>query len=180
MYNCWNPSYGIKQLTQCHLCQQFIIHYVLMYGSSKAKHVTQINGESIIRKSRISEACTKWVSEWLWYCQGGHKHVYTLTCHTTGILHTPTIHRHSYVHTNTQITYIHIHTHTDSYHIHTQITYIHNTHPVMEIMVYEVRTFYRLLIAVPLKMHSKIDWPKSIMVGQILKLVGKTMADCYF
>jgi len=35
------------------------------------------------------------------------------------------------------------------------------------------RTFCRLLIAIPLKMYSKISQPKWILVGQMLKLVRK-------
>ena len=46
---------------------------------------------------------------------------------------------------------------------------------------YEDRVFYRLLIAVPLKMCRKFSQPKQILVGQMLKLVRKwPMADCYF
>ena len=45
----------------------------------------------------------------------------------------------------------------------------------------ENQTFCRFLIAVPLKMHSKFSRPKWILVGQMLKLVGKwPMASCYF
>ena len=45
----------------------------------------------------------------------------------------------------------------------------------------EDRIFYRLLITVPLKMYRKYGRPKWILVGQMLKLVGKwPMADCYF
>jgi len=37
------------------------------------------------------------------------------------------------------------------------------------------------LPAIPLKMYSKISWPKWILVSQILKLVGKwPMANSYF
>ena len=46
---------------------------------------------------------------------------------------------------------------------------------------WEDRTFYRLLTAVPLKLYSKFGRPKWILVGQMLKLVGKwPMAGCYF
>jgi len=46
---------------------------------------------------------------------------------------------------------------------------------------FEYRTFCRLLIAIPLKMYSKIDQTKWILVSQMLKLVGKwPMANCYF
>jgi len=38
---------------------------------------------------------------------------------------------------------------------------------------FEDRTFFRLLIAIPLKMYSKIGRPKQILVGQMLKLVWK-------
>ena len=38
---------------------------------------------------------------------------------------------------------------------------------------FEDGTFCRLLIAVPLKMYSKFGQPKWILVGQMLKLVGK-------
>ena len=45
----------------------------------------------------------------------------------------------------------------------------------------ENQTFYRFLIDVPLKMYSKFDRPKWILVGQMLKLVGKwAVARCYF
>ena len=41
--------------------------------------------------------------------------------------------------------------------------------------------FCKLSIAIPLKMYSKFGRPKWILVGQMLKLVGKwPMADCYF
>ena len=41
--------------------------------------------------------------------------------------------------------------------------------------------FNGLLITVPLKMYRKYGRPKWILVGQMLKLVGKwPMADCYF
>ena len=41
--------------------------------------------------------------------------------------------------------------------------------------------FCRLLIVIPLKMYSKFGQPKWILVGQLLKLVGKwPMASCYF
>ena len=41
--------------------------------------------------------------------------------------------------------------------------------------------FCKLSIAIPLKMYSKFGQPKWILVGQMLKLVGKwPMADCYF
>ena len=47
--------------------------------------------------------------------------------------------------------------------------------------MFEDRTLYRLLIVVQLKMYSKLGQPKSVLVGQMLKLVGKwPMADCYF
>jgi len=39
--------------------------------------------------------------------------------------------------------------------------------------IFEDRAFCRLLIAIPLKMHSKIGQPKWILVGQMLKLVRK-------
>jgi len=43
---------------------------------------------------------------------------------------------------------------------------------------FEDRTFCRLLIAIPLKMYSKIGW---ILVGQMLKLFIKwPMTNCYF
>ena len=46
---------------------------------------------------------------------------------------------------------------------------------------FENRIFYRLLIVVPLKMYRKYCQPKWILVGQMLKLVGKwPMANCYF
>ena len=46
---------------------------------------------------------------------------------------------------------------------------------------FEDRIFYRLLTAVPLKMYEEFGRPKWIMIGQMLKLVGKwPMADCYF
>jgi len=46
---------------------------------------------------------------------------------------------------------------------------------------FDDRTFCRLLIAIPLKMYSKIGQPKWILVSQMLKLVGKwPMANCYF
>ena len=60
----------------------------------------------------------------------------------------------------------------------------HNT--VVELRVrnwwavfFEDRTFCRLSIAFPLKMYSKFGQPKWILVGQMLKLVGKwPMAGC--
>ena len=46
---------------------------------------------------------------------------------------------------------------------------------------FEDRTFCTLLITVPLKMYRKYGRPKWILIGQMLKLVGKwPMADCYF
>ena len=46
---------------------------------------------------------------------------------------------------------------------------------------FEDRIFYRLLIAVLLIVYRKFGRPKWILVGQMLKLVGKwPMADCYF
>ena len=64
--------------------------------------------------------------------------------------------------------------------------YIHTYIPVLEIRirnwsaVFEDRIFYRLLIAVPLKMYGKFGQPKWIVVGQILKLVRKwPMADLF-
>jgi len=45
---------------------------------------------------------------------------------------------------------------------------------------FEDMIFCRLLIAIPLKMYSKIGQLKWILVGQILKLIGKwPMANCY-
>ena len=46
---------------------------------------------------------------------------------------------------------------------------------------FEDRIFYRLLIAVPLRMYRKVDQPNWILVSQMLKLVGKwPIANCYF
>ena len=47
---------------------------------------------------------------------------------------------------------------------------------------YEDRIFYRLLIAVPLKMYRKFGGPKQILIGQMLKLVGNWLenGNCYF
>ena len=45
---------------------------------------------------------------------------------------------------------------------------------------YEDRIFYRLLITVPLKIYRKFGQLKQILVGQILKLIGKwPMADLF-
>ena len=46
----------------------------------------------------------------------------------------------------------------------------------------ENKTFYKLLITVPLKMYRKHGFvPKWILVGQMLKFVVKwPTADCYF
>ena len=50
-----------------------------------------------------------------------------------------------------------------------------------QLTVFEDRIFYRLPIAVLLKMYGKFGQPKQILVGQMLKLVGKwPMADHYF
>ena len=44
---------------------------------------------------------------------------------------------------------------------------------------FEDKIFYGLLTAVPFKMYWKFGRPKWILVGQMLKLVGKwPMADC--
>ena len=43
---------------------------------------------------------------------------------------------------------------------------------------FEDRIFYRLLVTVPLKMYRKFGQPKWILVGQMLKLVGKWHNVC--
>ena len=62
-----------------------------------------------------------------------------------------------------------------------------DTIPVPEIRIknwsaiFEDKIFYGLLTDVPFKMYGKFGRPKWILVGQMLKLVGKwPMADCYF